>query len=342
MDALAGFADIELTVATEVPEWFLRSSCTVPFSLHRVRTDVGLVQKNPLEQDIPATIESLSGYYPVRPETLRSLTGIFSQCGVVVCDIAPAGILAAREAGVASVLVENFTWDWIYEGYSSSFPRLREFIQYLRQVNQLADYRVQTVPVCDPVVPDLVVPPVARAFRESRDKVRGRLGVGADRRLVLVSMGGIGVDQLPITRMLKADNCVFAITGYRGVTVQSPELIFLPPDSDVFHPDMVRACDAVIGKAGYSTLAETYHAGVPFGYVSRPGFRESGPLVSFIREEMRGMEITPQDFWDGRWVDTLPRLFQRREENPQRPNGAAQCARFLLSLRKRDEERKQG
>ena len=42
---------------------------------------------------------------------------------------------------------------------------------------------------------------------------------------------------------------------------------------------------------GYSTVAETYHAGLPFGYVLRSHFRESAVLQRFIESEMPGAEV---------------------------------------------------
>jgi len=335
MEALSSLAEVELTIATQVPEWFLRSSCSAQFSLHPLQTDVGLVQLGPLEQDLPATISALSAFYPVRPQTVESLAAIFSNCSLVVCDISPAGILAARKAGVPSVLMENFTWDWIYKEYITSFPELVRFITYLRHVNEQADYRVQTVPVCNAVAADLVAEPVARTVRENRVLVRRRLQIGDAERVVLVSMGGIGMASLPLDRLQAARDTVFVISGYTGEPVAAANLKFLLPDADFFHPDLVASCDAVIGKVGYSTLAEVYHADVPFGYIRRPDFRETGPLVSFIREQMSGLEIDGQDFRQGRWVDKLPQLFRLSKKSSSRQNGAIQCAQFLLSLQGR-------
>ncbi len=69
MEALSSLVDIELTIVTLVPEWFLRSSYSSPFTLYPVQTDVGLVQQGPLEQDIPATLRALSSFYPVSRRT---------------------------------------------------------------------------------------------------------------------------------------------------------------------------------------------------------------------------------------------------------------------------------
>jgi hypothetical protein len=332
MQALSKLVDIELTVVTLVPEWFLRGSCSARFSIYPLQTDVGLVQKNALEPDIPATFKALSEYYPVRPQTVRSLAAIFSQCSVVVCDISPAGILGSREAGALSVLLENFTWDWIYEGYQTSCPELEPFIQYLCQVNRQADFRVQAMPVCNAVDADLVVPPIARTLRESPDLVRRRLQVERDERLVLLSMGGTGIGQLSLESMQTVRNAVFVVAGSSGEMVRRGNLILLPPETDFFHPDLVAASDAVVGKVGYSTLAEVYHANVPFGYICPHDFRESGPLVSFIRKEMRGVQIDAVDFRQGDWVEKLPQLFQLDKRSVSRQNGAVQCAEFILSL----------
>ena len=66
--------------------------------------------------------------------------------------------------------------------------------------------------------------------------------------------------------------------------------------------------DAVVGKVGYSTLAEVYHAGVPFGYVMRSNFRESEPMAAFIEKEMQGVYLKESEFSSGRWIAKLQDL----------------------------------
>ena len=36
---------------------------------------------------------------------------------LVVADIPPLGLAAARRAGVPGIGVSNFTWDWIFSAY---------------------------------------------------------------------------------------------------------------------------------------------------------------------------------------------------------------------------------
>jgi len=65
---------------------------------------------------------------------------------MVICDIAPMGIRVARAAGVPSVLIESFTWDWIYRGYA--VQGLNQFETYLQSIFAEATYRIQTQPIC--------------------------------------------------------------------------------------------------------------------------------------------------------------------------------------------------
>ena len=108
-------------------------------------------------------------------------------------------------------------------------------------------------------------------------------------------------------------------------------LIALPHRSRFFHPDLVNASDAVIGKVGYSTVAEVYWAGVPFGYVSRPHFRESQALVQFIAQEMPGI-LLDESFDTGDWLVRLPEILTLPRVLRQGQNGAEQAARFLDQL----------
>ncbi|MBN1106743.1 MAG: hypothetical protein JXL84_25295, partial [Deltaproteobacteria bacterium] len=114
----------EFHIFTTVPRWFFRDSLSGSFHLHRVLTDIGLAQKTPLKADLPETIRRLDRFLPFDPAMVERLAGSLrrSGCRLVVCDIAPLGIVAAGTAGIPSVLIENFTWDWIYEAYERDHP----------------------------------------------------------------------------------------------------------------------------------------------------------------------------------------------------------------------------
>ncbi|MCP4752268.1 MAG: hypothetical protein GY866_15350 [Proteobacteria bacterium] len=326
---------IRFEIFTLVPEWFFRESLSACFVHHSLATDVGLVQANPLQEDLPATLRRLDDYFPLDPVLIANLAEklVETGCDLVVCDIAPLGIEVARKASLPSVLVENFTWDWIYQGYVGSQPGLEKHIRYLGELFDSADYRIQAEPVCQARQVDLTTSPISRKARKSKKQVRKALGIPAGHKFVVVTMGG-GIQERyaflePLTR--QPDIWFVVPGGNRSLEIRG-NIVLLPYDSNLFHPDLINAADAVIGKVGYSTLAEIYRAGVPFGYIPRPEFRESPKLVSYIETQMTGIGLSDNEFRNGDWTRCLPELLDLPGIRRTNPNGADQAAAFLQGL----------
>ncbi|MBW1800452.1 MAG: hypothetical protein JRJ85_06945 [Deltaproteobacteria bacterium] len=325
LDATAAFE-----IFTKVPRWFFEDSLPCPFHFHAVMTDIGLVQSTPLEADISATVRHLNRFLPFDRSMVEQLAKSIRKrnCRLIVCDIAPLGIAVAREAGIPSVLIENFTWDWLYEEYAGHDNGIKPHIRYLRKIFTSADYHIQTEPVCDRKNNDLNTRPISRVYRESAPLIRKKLGFSKNLKMVLITMGGIP-DHAPFVERLNSHSKVgFIIPGGSERFERRGNVRLLPMRSDCFHPDLVRASDAVIGKVGYSTLAEIYHAGVPFGYIRRDHFRESDILVSFIKKEMQGLPI--HEYYNGEWVASLlPQLLDLPKNRRRDGNGAGVVAEFI-------------
>jgi hypothetical protein len=322
-------------IFTTVPEWFFQQSLSFPFGYHKLETDVGLVQKSTLTEDLAGTIDRLGKLVPFRDDYVAAAADKVQGlgCDLVVSDIAPLGIAVGGFAGIPSVLVENFTWDWIYEAYVEEAPGLREFIPYFRDVAASADYHVQPEPVCvrDPEA-NLVASPVSRRPRTSRPVIREKLGVTASDKLVLITMGGIPGTFEFLAELEHEPEIIFVLSGMAASRRREKNLLFLPPNSEFYHPDLIGACDAVIGKPGYSTVAEVYHAGIPFGCVERPGFRESKVLTSFIEREMLSMSLSTGEFESGRFIKRAPELLSMGRDTSPKQNGDIEIARFLNGL----------
>ncbi|HVN76378.1 MAG TPA: hypothetical protein VMT19_08685 [Thermoanaerobaculaceae bacterium] len=333
MQALADLEpSVRFEVFTLVPEWFFRDSLACRFRWRRLLTDVGLAQATPLVEDLDATLAQLSTFLPFSDAALDDVARVVSdtECALVIADISPLGIAAARRAGVPSVLIENFTWDWIYERYLGTHPAFRVPIEALAPLFAAADLRLQTEPVCRTVAGGLTVAPVSRAPRSPRDQTRSRLGVDAGTALVLVTMGGVPWRHTALDALETSSDAVFVVPGASEAVERRGSLLALPNRSGFFHPDLVAASDAVVGKLGYSTLAECYGAGVPFAYATRGTFRESGPLAVFVADRMRGMALAPEDVERGTWPAVVPALLALRRLGGARENGATAAARLLL------------
>lgn len=323
---------------TTVPRWCFEDSLPFAFGYHADACDVGLVQRDALTEDPAATVERLAELLPFRPERVQRLAAQVTDlgCAAVLCDIAPLGLAVARHAGLPSVLIENFTWDWIYRAYLDIEPRLAPFADQLEEIFALADLHLQATPFCAPrdgaprdgaprdgtaQVGAVQVPPISRARRQSRDDVRTRLHVEADTPLILVTMGGIQWQYHDLDA-LRVPGVTLVLPGASDQPVTRPGLRLLPHRSGFFHPDLVASCDAVVGKLGYSTIAEVHQAGLPLGYVPRARFPESPVLERFALEHLRGVEIPQAAFLDGSWTRALPALLERGPVDPPAQSGA--------------------
>jgi UDP:flavonoid glycosyltransferase YjiC (YdhE family) len=326
---------LNFEVFTRVPPWFFEESLAGAFRCHDVLTDIGLAQATSLTEDIPETVRRLDRFLPFDEAQVDALAAQVTQfgCRLVLCDIAPLGIAVAQAAGVPSVLIENFTWDWIYAGYVPHDSRMEGYSRYLRRWFRSAAFHIQTAPVCDPLPVDLTTAPVSRKPTTPADRIRQKLGVPLGAQVVLITMGGVPWEFTSLEPMLREDGIYFVIPGAAAEHMQRRDnLVLLPRRTGFYHPDLVRACDAVIGKAGYSTLAEAFWAGVPFGYVARQWFRESHVLTEYIEAKMHGVPIPEQQLRSGEWISRLPDLLAQPRVRRPGQNGAEQIAQFVCGL----------
>lgn len=328
--------EVHFEIFTQVPTWFFHDSLTASFTYHSLLTDIGLAQKNSLVEDMPETLRRLADFLPFTPAQLDPLAQQLGQlpCRLVVCDISPLGIAAAQTAGLPAVLVENFTWDWIYEGYLASTPQLGLYVELLRRLFTGADYHIQTEPVCHPNSPHVTTRPVSRVSRTPAQVTRQKLGIPVQATAILLTMGGIpwGFESFEALKAYR-ESC-FIIPGGSQQHEVLDNLVLLPHHSAFYHPDLVNASDAVVGKLGYSTLSEVYHAGIPFGYIPRAGFRESEVMRHFVDRHMPSRPITAAQFESGEWLAQLPELLTQPRRPQGQANGAEQVARFIGNLLK--------
>lgn len=326
---------IEFEIFTKVPEWFFKSlKCR--FNYHSVLTDIGFVQKTPLIEDINETIKKLDDFLPFKKNDIQCLAGIINKlkCKIVLCDISPMGIAVAKKAQLPSVLIENFTWDWIYNGYKKFSSKIVKFSNYLINIFNSADFHIQTRPECLKNKGDLLVGPVSRNYRKDSNIIRKELGVSDNDRLVLITMGGIPPQYSFLQKLKNFKGCYFIIPGSCDHFKVDKNLIMLPHHSEFYHPDLVNASDVVIGKIGYSTLAEAYASAKPFGYITRPRFKESKILEQFVKKEMAGIKITQENFKKGAFLKSVNNLLCMEKVRHYNSNGAKTTAKFILSIKK--------
>jgi len=325
---------VAIHVFTRVPEWFFAESLPFPFFYHELETDVGMVQLSPLREDVVATARKLDSFLDFSAGRIEAIASMIRavRCGLVVCDIAPLGIAVAAHCGLPSVLIENFTWDWIYDGYAAAEPRMAAHAATVRAVFASATHRIQTEPVTVRHPADLVTAPVSRPCRAAIADTRAALGVGSGDTFVLVSMGGVATQRSFLDTLGRHSHCLFAVPA-DGVTAieRRGSVILLPWHASLYHPDLVAAADVVVGKLGYSTIAEVFNAGVAFGYFTRPEFRESWPLQTFVDAHVPSVRLADASFDSGGWLQAITHLLAVPRVTRTERNGAMTAADWLCA-----------
>ena len=330
--------DTQFHVFSTVPTWLFQETLDRDISYQETLVDVGLSQKNSLEEDLDQTIQRLDNLLPYSTGLIDDLADQVTRqsCQLVICDIAPLGIAVAQAAKIPSLLIENFTWDWIYGGYLDSLnpqlkPKLNSHSAYLKKWFGQADFHVQTSPICNPSSSaHLKTNPISRKRKSETAEIRDRLKIPLDTKVVLITMGGIPWDFDFLTQLKCSSDTLLLIPGGSDQIIRQNNLLTLPHQSGYYHPDLINAADAVIGKVGYSTIAEVYQAGVPFGYISRPQFKESKYLVQFIQQQMQGIPIKEELLASGNLQTELKKLLQLPRINRDKTNGADEVARYIV------------
>lgn len=318
-----------------VPEWFFRESIKGHFDYQLLKTDVGLVQKDSMTEDLDATLTALGIFFNQMPLECSAIKEKFAGTHIdgVICDISPLGIELARLMKVPSILIENFTWDWIYANYTNTHPGFLPYIERMAGIYGHCDYHIRCQPAGELLSRvNLTCGPISRKPRLSKQQIRKELQINEGQTAVLITLGGIPTRFRFLETLTRMEEIVFIVPGSSDEIIYKQNLRLLPHHSRFYHPDLMASCDALIGKAGYSTISEAYWAGVPFGYLLRPSFRESGPLAVFIQDSLNGIEFFENDFENRQWQKKVADLLKRPRQSRDGVNGSEQVNRFLMDL----------
>jgi len=332
--------DLQLILRTSAPAWLFERTVRVPFTLIAGTTDTGVIQIDSLRLDETATIDAAWEFHATLRDRARTEAVLLREhdARLVIADAPPLGCAAADFAGIPSVVVANFTWDWIYEAYTKSEAQAPDLIPIIREAYSRADaaWRLPMHGGFGSFRSIVDVPFVARHARHYRDEVRERLGLPVHARLVLSSFGGYGVRDLD-------PNDLDCLTSY-GVVLTEREPVGNSPlregihvlqeahlyGSSLRYEDLVAAVDVVVTKPGYGIIAECLANHTALVYTSRGHFREYDVLVSEMPRFLRCGFLEQEALLAGRWRDALDRVLASGDP-PEQPatNGAAVIASMI-------------
>jgi L-arabinokinase len=324
IDRIAALApDTRFRVRTTAPSWLFARARTPHIEIHAVETDTGMVQIDGLRLDDRETARRAAAFYATLEDRVEAEARflISTETDVVVGDIPPLAFAAAHRAGLKSVAVANFTWDWIYAVYPAFEELAPGTIPAIRAAYAMAT-RALRLPFHGGFEPMAAVttdiPLIARRSQRDRVETRRLLGAAADRPLVLASFGAYGA-------ALPHD----AIRANGELTLLTFEQ---RPPHGLAYEDLVAAADVVVTKPGYGIVSECVANGTALLYTPRGRFIEYDVLVAQMPRVLRCRLISSEDFLAGRLSEAVAALL-RQPQPPERwrIDGAAIAAQQIVS-----------
>lgn len=291
--------------------------------LSTVEVDTGVVQIDSLNLDARASIDRAEAFMSTFASRVETEAAYLrdQQAVLAVSDLPPLGVASASLAAIPAIALGNFTWDWIYANYPGGEMLAARLGEVYRQTTLALRLPMWGGFDTMPAVHDL--PFVARRSRREPTEVRGALGIPVDRRVVLTSFGGYGLQGFDGASLAN-------VAGYH---VLLPEMI---DESSMYdrgfrYEDLVRAVDVVVTKPGYGIISECLANDTALLYTSRGDFREYQVLVDAMPAFLSCGFIDHADLFSGSWAPHLDALLEQPTP-PGRPatNGADVAADILL------------
>ena len=341
--------ETRIGVRTSAPRWLFDLTVRGKIAFSTLECDTGVVQIDALTLDEADSIRRAAAFHSDLVTRAASETRVLRElgAGLIVGDIPPLAFAVSAAAGIPSIGIGNFTWDWIYADY----PRVRLAPSLLPAIR--GAYTKASMALRLPMsagfesfsnVKD--IPFVARHATRTREEVCKLLKLPADKPIVLMSFGGYGLPGLDTDVLAKFKKYTVVTTANLpvGRTRKETPLAerkgsFISINEEamynagVRYEDLVGAAEAVVTKPGYGIIAESIANDAAVLYTSRGHFPEYDVLVEDMPKYLRTAFIGQEELFAGKWESPLDKLLaQSRPKNYKKPetNGADVAAEILL------------
>ncbi len=288
---------------------------------------MGIIQSDSLRMEIAETLDCCQTLYGGASDLIEQELGFISAHNfqLLAGDTPPLAFEIAARAGLPSVSITNFTWDFIYRAYLDEYPGFTPLIE------QMTDYYGKTslaltlpYPCDTSMFPrQRAIPWVARRSSLTKEAARAKFGLPQWATLVLLSFGGLGLDRIPWEKLKQQRQFLFVATGD---TKHAESNIVILPDTQSQYEDLVCAVDAIVTKPGYGIVADVLAHRLPILYTERGDFAEFPKLVEALRDCATCEHIPQQELLAGNLAPYLTRLLTKAPHWPAVDLSGAQAA----------------
>jgi hypothetical protein len=317
---------------TTVPASFFQDRLTIPWELSPVQQDIGCIQDGPLRVDIDATWAAHQRFHKTWEARLSNEIAAMQAISpaLVIADTPYLAIEAGSRARIPTVALASLTWDLVLKEYChASDHAQQQLIQRIRESYAKADMALRIIPApnIDAFSKIIDIGPIASPASPERDRLASTLDLAPNEKTVLVGFGGIPLISLPLGHMEQLHRYRFL---FDGPVAPGYSRIHSTKTFPFSFKTLLASVDVIMTKPGYGTIVEAITLQQPVLYVRRYNFADEQPLVDYLHRYGRGIELSFDDFTQGRWEAALQQsLDTPLPSSPPPPTGGTEAAAFI-------------
>ncbi|MGF1645288.1 MAG: glycosyltransferase [Thiotrichales bacterium] len=321
--------DLRLTVQSELPLNLLEERFQIPVTRVDHAGDVVIPMNGPTEVRWREAALAYRDFHRDWGARLESQRALLRDAAVdcLLADVPYLPIAAAASLGIPAVAFCSLNWVDILAAASVPELDLYDVLATMREAYLRCDLFIQPAPS----MPMSWLPqrhpigPVALLGTSRRRALTSHLGLGANTRLVVVSLGGVPAPavrawpQLPNVHWLVPEN--WSLIRADVTTLEALPYSFR---------DLMASSDLIISKPGYGTFAEAAALGLPVLYIERPDWAESPYLETWLARHLPNAKISLHQFQRGDIASEALRLLDHPRPSPIAPRGIEEAVQILL------------
>ena len=323
--------DLLPVIVTGAPRWLLDKYIRSGKFLHRpLPLDFGVIQSDSLTLELDTTIQRLQSQRSQAAATIAAEAEFIrvNRIQLVFGDTPPLACAIAKAAKVPCWMAGNFSWDFIYRDYGDAFT---PFADWIAELYGGCD-RLFRLPFHDdmeafPAIEDVGLTGSTPIY--SAAAARQHLQLDANRPTVLLTFGGMGIDNIPYRNVTDFPDWQF-LTLDASAPTDIDNLRVL--NGEKWRPvDILPACDQAIVKPGYGTFAEVLRLGIPVRCLTRHNFAEAALLMDGLRRYGHHQVIEPAQVKCDSWSWLEDAFIAPTEATPIDADGNVTIARAIAA-----------
>lgn len=322
-------------IRSNAPRWIFSQNVTAPFEYHFVSIDVGAVQRSFFDVDTLNTLRDSYKFYLKKKNLVKQEVNFIRENNVslILADIPPVAFDIAQQAKIPGIAIGNFSWDWIYQPYTSEYPQFAKVVAKIKESYNKADLLLQLpFSTAMPVFKKRKkIPMIARKATADPGAVLHQLGIDKiyKDKLILLAFGGLDAAGYIMGGIKKCPEYLFAIPTDQPIP-KLDNVITVNSHSNIKFLDLVNTSRLVIGKPGYGLVSECIVNRTPLLYTDRDNFLEYGVMKKQLPKCLPCARIPRYYLFMGEWKESIDYFYKTPLKWPKVPANGADVAAEII------------